>query len=137
MGDVAGHGIEAAAQMGEIRSALRAYAVETPAPEAVVERLNGLLGPARGTMATLLYALMDPDAERVRYMSAGHLPPLMVRPDGKAEFLWEGRSCPLGVGLKTSEEAGEADMPHGATLLLYTDGLVEIPGEAWTSGSSG
>lgn len=130
MGDVAGHGIEAAAQMGEIRSALRAYAVETPAPESVVERLNGLLGPARGTMATLLYAVMDPDAEQVRYLSAGHLPPLLVRPDGNAEYLWDGRSCPLGVGLSTSAEAGEADLSAGATLLLYTDGLVEVPGES-------
>ncbi len=130
MGDVAGHGIEAAALMGELRNALRAYAIETSSPERVVERLGRLLGRERRTMATLLYAVLDPEAELVRYISAGHLPPLVVGPDSKAEFLWGGRFCPLGVGEVGPVESAQAPLPSGSTLLLYTDGLVEVPGES-------
>jgi anti-sigma regulatory factor (Ser/Thr protein kinase)/putative methionine-R-sulfoxide reductase with GAF domain len=134
MGDVAGHGIEAAALMGQLRNVLRAYAVETPSPEDAVTRLNRLLGRERSAMATLTYAAVDLNAGRLRYTSAGHPPPLVIGPDGETEFLWQARSCPLGVGQNDALDAAEADLPPGSTLLLYTDGLVEVPGETLDAG---
>jgi len=134
MGDVAGHGIEAAALMGELRNALRAYAIDNPSPESVMSRLNHLLDAERGAMATLAYAVVDTDAERVRYASAGHLPLLVIQPDGTTEFLWDARTCPLGLGQEGPLEAAEASLPAGSALLLYTDGLVEVPGEALDAG---
>src|ERR671925_113848 len=99
MGDVVGHGIEAAALMGELRNALRAYALEGGSPAAVLSRLDHLVSQMEGDqMATLVYAVIDPDWTRVRFAGAGHPPPLLLRPDGDAEFLWDGRSTPLGVG---------------------------------------
>ncbi len=135
MGDVVGHGVDAAALMGELRNALRAYAVEDSSPETIVSRLDRMLKQVGDEqMATLLYGVIDPDNERMRYTSAGHPPPLLLDPDGNAEFLWEGRSTPLGVGGKVEYVAGEAELPAGSTLVLYTDGLVEVPGEPLDAG---
>ena len=136
MGDVVGHGLDAAALMGELRNGLRAYAVEDGSPGAVVTRLDRLMKQGEEErMATLSYALIDLDAETIRYTSAGHPPPLMIGPDGAAAFLWDGRSTPLGVGGEAEhEEEAEAAFPAGSTLVLYTDGLVEVPGEPLDTG---
>src|SRR5436190_3640227 len=135
MGDVVGHGIEAASLMGALRNALRAYAIEGIAPEEVLSKLGRLVVEAeRGQMATLLYAVIDPDWTSVRFASAGHPPPLLVGPDGNAEYLWDGRSTPLGVGGGVAYEEGSAALEPGSTLALYTDGLVEVRGETLTDG---
>ncbi len=135
MGDVVGHGLEAAALMGELRNALRAYALEAPSPGAVLSRLNRLVNQMEeDKMATLVYAVIDADWTHVRFAGAGHPPPLLVRPDGRAEFLWEGRSTPLGVGRFRRYEEGAARLEGGSTLALYTDGLVEVRGETLTEG---
>jgi anti-sigma regulatory factor (Ser/Thr protein kinase) len=65
----------------------------------------------------------------VRYGCAGHLPPLLVAPDGVAEYLWDGRGAPLGVSSGEPYEEGEAKLEKGSSLALYTDGLVEVRGE--------
>ena len=135
MGDVVGHGIEAAATMGELRNALRAYALDGPAPGAVLARLDHLVQQLQDNrMTTLVYAVIDGDWTQVRFASAGHLPPLVLEPDGSAEFLWGGRSTPLGVPLEGDYAEGRARLARGSTLILYTDGLVEVRGEELLDG---
>jgi anti-sigma regulatory factor (Ser/Thr protein kinase) len=85
-------------------------------------------------MTTLLYAIIDADWTEVRYASAGHPPPLVLRGDGTADFLWEGRSTPPGVYNAGDYGEGATTLEGGSTLLLYTDGLVEVPGEDLLSG---
>ena len=88
VGDVVGHGLEAAAVMAQLRTALRAYAADDHAPEVVVERVNHLmssLGPA--AMTTLAYAVISPDEELLELVNAGHPPPLVIDPGGAASFL--------------------------------------------------
>jgi serine phosphatase RsbU (regulator of sigma subunit) len=87
IGDVVGRGIEAAARMAHLQSAVRAYALEGLRPSLILERMNGFVHEleSRGT-ATLLLALVDPDAETVRLASAGHPPPLIVDADGNSTF---------------------------------------------------
>ncbi|MDQ4048349.1 MAG: SpoIIE family protein phosphatase [Actinomycetota bacterium] len=135
MGDVVGHGIDAAATMGELRNSLRAYALGGLPPGAVLARLNHLVEKLQANrMTTLLYAVIDADWTRVRYASAGHPPPLVLTPDGTAEFLWGGRSTPLGVPGCEQYEEGTARLVDGSILLLYSDGLVEVRGEDLLTG---
>jgi len=135
MGDVVGHGIDAAATMGELRHALRAYALDGLPPGAVLAKLNRLVEQLQDDrITTLLYAVIDADWTHVRFASAGHLPPLLLEPDGSAEFLWEGRSTPLGVRINGDFEEGTARLASGSTLVLYTDGLVEVRGEELPDG---
>jgi DNA-binding response OmpR family regulator/anti-sigma regulatory factor (Ser/Thr protein kinase) len=129
IGDVAGRGVWAAAVMGQLRNALRAYALEGNAPAVIAERLAGLVDDR--TMATLVYLIIDPDTREVRYLNLGHLPPLLVGPDGVNAL--EGGAPPLGVrGVPYREEA--VTLPPRATLLVYTDGLLEVRGECIDEG---
>ena len=135
MGDVVGHGIEAAATMGELRNALRAYALDGLAPGAVLARLDHLVEQFQDDrMTTLVYAVIDTAWTHVRFASAGHLPPLVATPDGKVDFLWGGRSTPLGVRVEGPYEEETAVLEGGSTLLFYTDGLVEVRGEELLDG---
>jgi PAS domain S-box-containing protein len=130
MGDVAGKGLAGASMVGRLRSALRAYALEGDDGGRVVERLNRLLWTEgeESQMATMLYVIVDPAASTVRWVNAGHPPPLMVT-RGAGRFL-EGRaSVPLGVLPFPTYEEVTARLDPGDALLLYTDGLVERPGE--------
>lgn len=128
MGDVVGHGIAAATAMGQLRSALRAYAVEGADPAAVLDRLSRATRQLDAdAMATLLYLVFDPTSGTVRYSGAGHPPPLLVPPDAAPRYLREGRSVPLGVAGGRYTD-GEASLEDGALLVLYTDGLVERRG---------
>ncbi len=126
MGDVAGRGVWAAAIMGQLRNALRAYAVEGNPPAVVAERLNRLIDP--GTMATLLYLVFDPATWAVRYVNLGHPPALIVTPGGGAAFL-PGGAPPLGTLYSPPYEEGAITLQPGSTILLYTDGLVDHRGE--------
>jgi PAS domain S-box-containing protein len=129
MGDVAGRGVQAAAIMAQLRNALRAYVFEGHPPAFALERLNQLAwGMDRGVMATLVYLAFDPASGQVRLASAGHLPPLQANPDGSTEYLEDGRSLPLGVARATTYDEAKYELSPGATLLLYTDGLVEQRG---------
>jgi PAS domain S-box-containing protein len=131
MGDVAGKGLAAGSMVGQLRSALRAYALEGHAPQRVLEQLNRLVWNELGEsqMATLLYLVLDPADGSVRWVNAGHLPPLLVVGDRLAHFIEGGRSVPLGVMPFPAFEEVTTQLDPGATVILYTDGLVERPGD--------
>lgn len=128
IGDVVGRGIEAAARMAHLQSAVRAYALEGLRPSLILERMNGFVQEleGRGT-ATLMLALVDPDAETVRLASAAHPPPMIVNGEGSAHFAEGPAGPPLGASLFPSYEETVIAMPSGASLILYTDGMVERP----------
>jgi PAS domain S-box-containing protein len=130
MGDVAGKGLAGASMVGRLRSALRAYALEGHEAGRVVERLNRLLWTEaeESQMATMLYAIVDPAASTVRWVNAGHPPPLAIG-GGQVSFLRGEASVPLGVLPFPTYEEVIAPLGPGQALLLYTDGLVERPGE--------
>ena len=124
VGDVVGHDITAAATMGQLRSVYRALLVEAPAPAAVIDRLQAswpLLGLHR--MATALFATLDLPTGLLHVASAGHPPPLLIT-DGRAEFLPVVPSRMLGAPPSPAVE-WTGVLPLGATLVLFTDGLVE------------
>jgi GAF domain-containing protein/anti-sigma regulatory factor (Ser/Thr protein kinase) len=131
-GDVVGHGVAAAAVMAQLRTALRAYAIEGHPPGSVVERVNRLmwdLGP--GAMTTLAYAVIDPERESLELVLAGHPPPLLVPAGGgEGSFLPLQGSVALGAADLARYACDTHAFPTGASLVLYTDGLVERRGES-------
>jgi PAS domain S-box-containing protein len=125
VGDVVGHGLRAAAVMGQLRNACRAYALVETSPAEVMARLNRLVTTDdQEVMATVLYLVLDRETGEVVYTSAGHPPPVVVSADG-ATFLDEGRSVPIGAVESAVFREATAMLPEEATLFLYTDGLVE------------
>jgi PAS domain S-box-containing protein len=131
MGDVAGKGLAAASMVGRLRSALRAYALEGHAPARVVEQLNRLIWTEadESQMATLIYLVVDPAEGEVRWVNAGHPPPLLVNGAEAPEYLEGGSSVPLGVLPFPDFEEVAVPMAPGGAVVLYTDGLVERAGE--------
>jgi PAS domain S-box-containing protein len=130
IGDVSGHGIRAAALMGQLRNALRAYAFEGYPPSVAAARLDSLVRQVEaGWFATLAYGVIDPDTEKLTLANAGHPAPLVVSPGGEVRFLDDGRGSPLGTA-NTTDAYDEAvyDVPAGSLLFFYTDGLVERRG---------
>jgi GAF domain-containing protein/anti-sigma regulatory factor (Ser/Thr protein kinase) len=126
MGDVVSRGIRAASVMGQLRNALRAYALDGSPPTLVLERLHGVLRALeRREMATLAYMVLDPTALSYTLASAGHPPPLVLTAEGGVSLIEEGRGPPLGAVAETSYTETSGVLAPGATLLLYTDGLVE------------
>ena len=129
IGDVVGKGAQAAAYMGELRSVLRAYALEELAPAPALARLARFVDLIRGQMATLVYGIIDPGESRMRIARAGHPYPLLVHPERGATYLTSGGGPPLGVPGVDSFPEHESAIEAGSTLLLYTDGLVERRGK--------
>ncbi len=126
VGDVVGKGVRAAATMGQLRNALRAFASEHDDPGAVVGRLSRMVDSLpEAPFATLVYVVLDVAARRCRYAVAGHPPPLVIGADGQASFLEGGRSLPLGVDGDAPVVVADAVLDPGSTVVLYTDGLVE------------
>ncbi|MFE5999569.1 MULTISPECIES: fused response regulator/phosphatase [Streptomyces] len=125
IGDVAGHSLVAATVMGEIRHALRAYALEGHPPHHVLERLDALLAHTRpGLTVTLCLVLVDPDGSRIHVANAGHIPPLLLAPDSTAAYLHE--HGPL-LGLRLPHPPARVHpVAPGTRILLITDGLVEV-----------
>ena len=135
MGDVVGHGLGAASLMGQMRSALRAFALEDNAPASVLGRLDRLLqsmGPSG--MATLLYLIFDPAQSSLSFATAGHPPPLVRESDGGVHFLETAASVPLGVQSTPQFDDRAFELPPGSTLVLYTDGLIERRGATLDEG---
>jgi anti-sigma regulatory factor (Ser/Thr protein kinase) len=130
VGDVVGKGIAAASAMAQLRNALRAFAQEGFKPSTIVNRVNRLARSAGFSFATLLYLVLDPQTGWCRFASAGHLPPLVVRPDGSAWFLEGGRSLPIGVADDTTYRQASFRLAQGWSVLLFTDGLIERRGES-------
>ncbi|MEU6206767.1 GAF domain-containing SpoIIE family protein phosphatase [Micromonospora musae] len=126
IGDVAGNGLRAAVVMGRIRSALRAYALETEDPAEVLTRLDRkvqLFEP--GAMATVLYAVLDPTLESVTVSSAGHLPPLVAEPGEGTRLVPIEPDLPLGAYPGASRHTARIELAPAGCLFLYTDGLIE------------
>jgi anti-sigma regulatory factor (Ser/Thr protein kinase) len=129
VGDVAGHGVSAAAFMGQLRMALRVYARENLSPSRALERLSRIpLERRPPTIATVWYGQLDPETGRLVFASAGHPPPLVVDADGEARFVEELRAPPLGVTAAASPPESSCTLDTGSGLLLYTDGLIERRG---------
>ena len=127
IGDVVGRGLEAAAVMGHLRAALRAYSIEGHGPGAALQRLNELVIHGGRTLATAVHMAWDPSG-RLRIACAGHPPPLVVGPDGEATMV-DVSGPALGVLPFATYEEAETDLPPGSRVVLYTDGLVERRGE--------
>jgi signal transduction histidine kinase/CheY-like chemotaxis protein len=125
IGDVAGHGLGSAVTMGQIRNAVRAYAVEGPSPAGVLARLTALLD-SLGTpfYATLFLARLTPATGALTWCNAGHPPPVRCVPGGSAQWLAGPVGPPLGLSGAVYRESSTVLAP-GMRLLLYTDGLVE------------
>ena len=135
IGDVVGRGVRAAAMMGHLRMALRAYALEIESPVLVAERMARFARTLeRGQMSTCVYAVLDPASGNLRCANAGHPPPLIVTRDGRARFITGTPGLPFGVGGETRYAELVSELEPGSTLLLYTDGLVEKRGEAIDAG---
>ncbi|MFG2629670.1 SpoIIE family protein phosphatase [Streptomyces sp. NPDC048473] len=125
IGDVMGRGVRAAAVMGQLRTAVRAYARLDLPPHEVLQLLDGLAAEIDASqIATCAYAVHDPNEGRLVYASAGHLPILVCDEDGTVHRAEDPTGPPLGTGgwIHTS---GTIDLPPGSTAVLYTDGLVE------------
>ncbi|MFJ9544771.1 SpoIIE family protein phosphatase [Streptomyces erythrochromogenes] len=125
VGDVMGHSMTSAAIMGQLRTTAQTLAQLDLPPAEVLHHLDEQaqrLGTDR--MATCMYAVYDPVAHRITIANAGHPPPVLLHLGGRAEVLRVPPGAPIGVG-GVDFEAVELDAPAGATLLLYTDGLVE------------
>ncbi len=125
VGDVAGHGLGAAVTSGQVRNAVRAYAIEDPAPATVLARVATLLSRL-GTpfFATLFLARLNPATGVLTWCSAGHVTPVRCAPGEEPRLLTGAVGPPLGVAAAGYEQNDETLVP-GAQLVLFTDGLVE------------
>ncbi len=134
VGDVAGHGLDAAVAMGQLRGVVRAMAPDR-APGALLGELDTFVATMTSAgMATVAFAALDPATGLLRYACAGHPPPLVVGADGTTRLLWDGRSEPLGVRRPGGRTGAEATLALGEALVLYSDGLVERRHESFDIG---
>jgi anti-sigma regulatory factor (Ser/Thr protein kinase) len=127
VGDVAGHGVRAAVTMGRLRTAIQTLAMLELPPAESLQQLDELMqniGEREPHFATCAYAVYDGVTGEIELAVAGHLPPLLVHPDGRNEYLEVTPSPPLGIGngVVETQVIGVAD---GSLFVLYTDGLVE------------
>lgn len=135
IGDVVGRGVTAAAVMAEIRTALRAYLLEGHELSQVLGLLNDLL-VSMGRSRSATAAILELDVERgeLEGVSAGHLPAVMVGPEGEPRLVELPQGLPLGVTTSVEYPCARLPFPVGSALLLYTDGLIERRGEALEEG---
>ncbi|MDX6636530.1 MAG: hypothetical protein QOJ01_41 [Solirubrobacterales bacterium] len=135
IGDVVGHGVEAAARMAHLQSASRAFALEGLRPSLLLERVNAFAyDDERPAMATLLYGVVDAEAGRFSVASAAHPPPLVIAPSGIATFVESSRGSPLGARQYPQYDEGIVVIEPGTTIVTFTDGLVETPGASLEDG---
>jgi anti-sigma regulatory factor (Ser/Thr protein kinase)/putative methionine-R-sulfoxide reductase with GAF domain len=128
IGDVVGHGVRAAALMGQLRTALHAYAVEGHGPGRTLELVDRFAqSMSDNVMATAAYGVMDPETGAVRFASAGHLPPIVIG-GGGARVIHLPPAVPLGAFAYGTCPEHDLMLAPGETMVLYTDGLVERPG---------
>jgi serine phosphatase RsbU (regulator of sigma subunit)/anti-sigma regulatory factor (Ser/Thr protein kinase) len=134
IGDIAGHGMIAATFMGQLRSAMRAYALDIERPSEVLAKLARFADREQSRMATLIYATLNIDTCALAFARAGHPYPLLLRADGEATFLTAASGPPLGSGGPAPYDEQHVTMQAGDTLVLYTDGLIERRGQALAEG---
>ncbi|MEU9300804.1 SpoIIE family protein phosphatase [Streptomyces sp. NPDC048269] len=129
IGDVQGHGVAAAATMGQLRSAVRAFALTGSTPDQVARGTNQLLSDLDpGQFASCCYVVLDPASGSAHAVRAGHPQPLLRHPDGRTEVLDLAGGLVLGVDPEAAYPVTELRLAVGSVLALYTDGLVEKPG---------
>ena len=134
IGDVVGHGFHAAAIMGQLRSGLRAYALDGMGPGDVLSKLSRLLRQIEpGRTATLVYGILDAHGGRLTVAAAGHPPPL-VRSGEETSYVDMPPSVPLGASRHVLYDDLVLEHSPGSALVLYTDGLLERPGESLDKG---
>ena len=125
VGDVVGRGVSAAALMGQLRATVRAYAIEGHGPADILTRLDKVVLSLTGLhFTTCVVGVLDPVERTLCLASAGHLPPMLVDPDGVVTVVELDPGLPLGVGGATFVEQ-TVQLEPGSLILLYTDGLVE------------
>jgi len=135
VGDVAGSGLEAAVIMGRMRSALRAYVLETPDPATALRMLDRKIQYFEpNAMATVLYGLYTPGTGDFTVSSAGHLPPVLAAPGVQAGLLPLRPDPPIGTADDPQRRSATFFIPPGALLCCYTDGLVERRGQVLDQG---
>jgi serine phosphatase RsbU (regulator of sigma subunit) len=142
IGDVAGHDVAAAATMGHLRGPIRAciWDAEDPDPAAVLRRVDRLVqGLQVASLATMMYVRATPPADdggpwRLDVANAGHPPLAIRRPDGRVELCDDVPGMLVGVDASTVRRTVSAEVPSGTTLVAYTDGLIERPGEDLDTG---
>ena len=145
VGDVVGHGLPAAIVMSRLRAAVGATALSEADPAVVLGALDTYAATVPGARcATVTYALIDAGdggagsgagSATISYTCAGHPYPLLVSPDRRSVFLEAGRRPPLATGeIHPADSTAHADLPPGSLVLLYTDGLIERPGETLDQG---
>jgi serine phosphatase RsbU (regulator of sigma subunit) len=129
VGDAAGHDIGAAAVMGQVRSALRAYAMEATSPATALARVDRFVSVAgNATFATALHGTFDATARTFTFARAGHPPPVVLGADGTARAVDSEAHPPLGLGLLDdlpADAVTTVSLEPGSSLVLYTDGLIE------------
>ncbi len=126
VGDCVGHGLAAATVMGQVRSACRALLFQSPSPATALEWLDRFAARLPGAQCTTaVCAVLNPDTGELVYSSAGHPPPILVHADGTARLLDDGHTIALGIRPHRSRPEASVILPPRATLVLYTDGLVE------------
>jgi PAS domain S-box-containing protein len=134
-GDVSGHSIASASVMGQVRSVLRAYAIDSPDPGQVLGRTNTAMARLLpDALATAVYAVLDLATGGLSYASAGHPPPLVAEPDGQVRYLDDTTGIMLGACPDTRFTVGHQKLTPGSVLLCYTDGLIEHRGRDITDG---
>jgi serine phosphatase RsbU (regulator of sigma subunit) len=135
MGDVAGSGLKAAVIMGRMRSALRAYALETSDPADVLSRLDRKMQHFEpDALATVLYAVIDPALDQMHVCLAGHFPPVIASPGRTAELARVAAGLMIGVSPEVRRPVSTVCLAPGALACFYTDGLIERPGESIDAG---
>ena len=126
VGDCVGRGLPAASVMGQLRSACRALLLDSPGPGAALAALDRFAALIPDALATTVFCgVLDPATGTLTYASAGHPPGILVLPDGTVKLLDQGRSLALALAPDRPRGEATAQVPEGALLLLYTDGLVE------------
>jgi serine phosphatase RsbU (regulator of sigma subunit)/anti-sigma regulatory factor (Ser/Thr protein kinase) len=129
VGDVMGRGVQAAAVMGQLRAAVRAYARLDLPPADLLESLDGLVRDiGEDQIVTCIYAVFDPADQRLRFANAGHLPPIIATPGGECRLVGGDENPPLGIGAVNVRQH-EVTLTSNSRVVLYTDGLVERRGE--------
>lgn len=126
VGDCVGRGLEAASVMGQLRSACRALLLQDPSPARTLTALDQFAAGVAGAICTTVFCgVLEPGSGELTYSSAGHPPGILVHPDGSSRLLEDGRALPLAVRPGRARPEATCSLPARATLLLYTDGLVE------------
>ncbi|HEX4521856.1 MAG TPA: SpoIIE family protein phosphatase [Gaiellaceae bacterium] len=135
VGDVVGHGLEAAAAMGQLRTALAALARYSDSPGELLTRLDAFVASTGSTdFATVCYGVLDPSTGRFEYASAGHPPILLISPSGETRLLDEAQSPPLYGEDDRARPFATAWLEPGSVIVCYSDGLIERRGEPLTAG---